>query len=135
MWKNSRASPTHHGKRKRFKEESMENFEDKPDHPLILTDNDLDQVIAKYPFLVVDCWAQWCGPCRMLGPIIESLAKKHQGDIVFAKLDVDANPKTAERFSIQTIPNLLIFKDGKKVGDIIGALPEAQLLKEITSYR
>ena len=113
----------------------MENFEDKPDHPLILTDNDLDQVIAKYPFLVVDCWAQWCGPCRMLGPIIESLAKKHQGDIVFAKLDVDANPKTAERFSVQTIPNLLIFKDGKKVGDIIGAMPEAQLLKEITSYR
>jgi len=71
----------------------------------------------------------------MLGPIIESLAKKLQGDITFAKLDVDANPTTAQRFSIQTIPNLLIFKNGRKVGDIIGALPEAQLLKELNAYR
>ena len=113
----------------------MENLMDRPDKPLALTDANLDEAIAKYPFLVVDCWATWCGPCRMLGPIIENLAKKHQGDITFGKLDVDANIKTAERFSIQTIPNLLIFKDGQKVGDIIGAMPEAQLLKEINTYR
>lgn len=113
----------------------MAQFEDKPDKPLTLTDADLDEAITKYPFLVVDCWAPWCGPCRMLGPIIESLAQKHQGDIAFGKLDVDSNPSTAQRFGIQTIPNLLIFKDGQKVGDIIGAMPEAQLLKEINTYR
>jgi len=113
----------------------MENQEDKPDKPLTLTDANLDEAIAKYPFLVVDCWAPWCGPCRMLGPIIESLAKKLQGDITFGKLDVDTSTKTAQRFSIQTIPNLLIFKNGQKVGDIIGAMPEGQLLKELNTYR
>jgi len=113
----------------------MGTLEDKPDKPLVLTDADLDEAIAKYPFLVVDCWAPWCGPCRMLGPIIESLARKHQGDIAFGKLDVDTNASTAQRFSIQTIPNLLIFKDGRKVGEIIGAMPEDQLLKEINAYR
>lgn len=113
----------------------MEDLQDKPDKPLTLTDANLDEAIARYPFLVVDCWAPWCGPCRMLGPIIESLAMKHQGDITFGKLDVDANTNTAQRFSIQTIPNLLIFKNGRKVGDIIGARPEAQLLKEINAYR
>lgn len=113
----------------------MEDFVDKPDSPLTITDDNLDAAIAKYPFLVVDCWANWCGPCRMLGPIIENMAKKHAGEIVFGKLDVDSNQKTATRFTIQTIPNLLVFKDGQKVGDIIGAMPEPQLLEKINAFR
>jgi thioredoxin 1 len=114
---------------------SEDKFVDNPDHPITLSDADLDAALAKYPFIVVDCWAEWCGPCRMLGPIIENLAKKKQGDIVFAKLDVDGNPKTSSRFSIRSIPNLLIFKNGQKVGDIVGAMPEDKLLDRINTFK
>lgn len=112
-----------------------DKFVDNPDHPIILTDDDIDAATAKYPFIVVDCWAEWCNPCRMLGPIIESMAKKHQGSIVFAKIDVDANPKTAAKFGIRSIPNLIVFKDGRKAGDIVGAMPEDKLLERINTFR
>jgi len=108
---------------------------DNPDRPVELTDALMDQAMAKYPFLVVDCWAPWCAPCKMLGPIIENLAKKNQGSIVFAKMDVDGNPQTASRFGIRSIPNLLVFKDGKKVGDIVGAMPEDILFQRINTFR
>jgi thioredoxin 1 len=110
-------------------------FTDNPDHPIVLTDNDLDAAVAKYPFFVVDCWAEWCGPCKMLGPIIETLARKQQGDIVFAKLDVESNPGTASKYNIRSIPNLIVFRNGQKVGDIVGAMPEAKLLERINSFR
>ncbi|MBE9546498.1 MAG: thioredoxin, partial [Proteobacteria bacterium] len=64
---------------------------DNPDCPISVTDENIDDAITKYPFLVIDCWAEWCGPCRMIGPIIEKLAKDYKGDIVFGKLDVDGN--------------------------------------------
>jgi thioredoxin 1 len=102
-----------------------------PDYPIEVADQDLDAAIAAHPVLVVDCWAQWCGPCRMLGPIIENLARKHKGEMVFAKLDVDRNPETARRFGIRSIPNLLVFKNGAKVGEIVGAMPEARLIERI----
>jgi thioredoxin 1 len=114
---------------------SDDKFVDNPDHPITLSDADLDAAVAKYPFIVVDCWAQWCGPCRMLGPIVESLAKKQQGSIVFAKLDVDGNPQTASRFGIRSIPNLIVFKNGQKVGDIVGAMPEDKLLDRINTFK
>ncbi len=106
-----------------------------PGSPLHLTDDTLDAAIAKYPFLVVDFWAQWCGPCKMIGPIIEKLAKEHAGSITFGKVDVDTNQKAAASYGILSIPNLIIFKDGKKVGSIVGALPESQLLKKINEYK
>lgn len=112
-----------------------EKFVDNPDYPIVLTDTDVDTAITKYPFIVVDCWAEWCGPCRMLGPIIEGMAKKHQGDIVFAKLDVESNPQTASKYGIRSIPNLIVFKDGLKVGDIVGAMPENKLLERINTFR
>jgi thioredoxin 1 len=108
---------------------------DNPDYPVIITDGNMDEAIARYPFLVVDCWAEWCAPCRMVGPIIEKLAKDHRGDIVFGKLDVDNNRNTSSRFNIQSIPNLLVFKDNKKIGDIVGAMPEAILLEKINTFR
>ena len=112
-----------------------EALSDNPDYPVIITDGNMDEAIAKYPFLVVDCWAEWCGPCRMVGPIIEKLAKDHKGDIVFGKLDVDSNSNTSSRFNIRSIPNLLVFKDGKKVGDIVGAMPEGVLLEKINVFK
>ncbi len=114
---------------------SEDKFVDNPDHPIVLTDKDIDQAVAKYPFIIVDCWAEWCGPCRMLGPIIDSLAKKHQGDIVFGKIDVEGNPQTASKYGIRSIPNLIVFKDGQKVGDIVGAMPENKLLERIQTFR
>ncbi len=108
-----------------------DTFVKDPDHPIEVTDQNLDGAIAAYPILVVDCWAQWCGPCKMLGPILENLARKHKGEIVFAKLDVDKNPGTAQRFGIRSIPNLLVFKNGAKVGDIVGAMPESKLIERI----
>ncbi|MBN2297725.1 MAG: thioredoxin [Deltaproteobacteria bacterium] len=112
-----------------------EIFVDNPDKALAVSDSNMDEAIAKYPFFIVDCWAEWCGPCKMLGPIIENLAKKHQGSIVFAKLDVDSNPHTSSKYGIRSIPNLLVFKDGKKVGDIVGAMPEDKLMERINAFK
>lgn len=113
----------------------MGTFAENPDSTIVVTDSTMDEAVAKYPFLVVDCWAEWCGPCKMMGPVLDKLAKDHQGDIVFAKLDVDGNNQTAAKFGIRSIPDLLVFKNGKKVGDIIGAMPEQMLLDKINSYR
>ena len=113
----------------------MEKLLDNPDYPVSVTDNNIDDAIAKYPFMVVDCWAEWCAPCRMVGPIIEKLAKDYEGDIVFGKIDVDSNNMTASKYGIRSIPNLLVFKNGEKVGDIIGAMPEEMLLERINAYR
>jgi len=113
----------------------MDKFVDNPAAPIEVNDSDIDQAITKYPFLVVDCWAPWCGPCRMLGPVIDHLAETQQGAIAFAKLNVDESPETATKYGIRSIPNLLVFKDGQKVGDIIGAMPEAKLLEAINNYK
>ena len=113
----------------------MGEFVDSPDSPVVVTDSNIDEAIAKYPFLLVDCWAEWCGPCKMMEPLLDKLAKDYKGDIVFAKLDVDSNNATAAKFGIRSIPDLLVFKDGKKVGDIIGSMPENMLLGKINAYR
>ena len=112
-----------------------EKFVENPDYPIELSDDTISEAVKKYPFIVVDFWAEWCGPCRMLGPVIESLAKKHQGEIVFAKLDVEKNSQTAAEYGIRSIPNLLVFKDGTKVGDIVGAMPEDKLLERIRTFK
>ena len=113
----------------------QEMLRDDPDCPVVITDGNIDEAIARYPFLVVDCWAEWCGPCKMIGPVIENLASSQRGSIVFGKLDVDSNPGSSSRFNIRSIPNLLVFKEGEKVGDIIGAMPEDMLLEKINAYR
>lgn len=112
-----------------------EKFVDSPDKTLVVNDGDIAEAAAKYPFLIVDCWAQWCGPCLMLGPIIETLAGKLKGEIVFAKLDVENNPQTASKYGIRSIPNLMVFKDGQKVGDIVGAMPEDKLMERINTFK
>jgi thioredoxin 1 len=108
--------------------------ENMPDKPLEITDADFDNTVKKYDTIVVDCWAPWCGPCRMVGPVIDELAKEMQGEIVFGKLNVDENPNISSRHNIMSIPTLLIFKKGRLVDQLIGAIPKEQLKQKLASY-
>jgi thioredoxin 1 len=106
-----------------------------PDTPLKITDTDIEDYIKKYEMIIIDCWAPWCGPCRMVGPIIDQLAKELQGKIVFGKLNVDENPLTSTKHQIMSIPTLLIFKNGTLVDKLVGALPKDQLKQKIETYK
>ncbi len=83
---------------------------------------------------IVDFWAAWCGPCRMVAPIIEQLADEYAGKVTVAKLDVDANQQTAMRFGIRSIPSILFFKDGKHVDTVVGAVPKPHLERKIQEH-
>ena len=102
--------------------------------PITLTDYNFDENIRKYPLLVVDFWAPWCGPCKMVSPIIEQLAIELRGKAVFGKLNVDENPTVANIFRIQSIPTLIIFKNGEAVDGVMGAVPKQQLMSTVSRY-
>jgi thioredoxin 1 len=95
--------------------------------PVVLTDSNFKGEVAKYPVMLVDFWAPWCGPCRMVSPIIEQLAREYSGKVAFGKVNVDENQMIAGSFGIQSIPTMMIFKNGKAVDVMIGALPKAQI--------
>lgn len=105
-----------------------------PNAPLEITDADVEDNIKKYETIVIDCWAPWCGPCRMVHPIIEELAKEMQGKIVFGKLNVDENPVTSAKHQIMSIPTLLIFKNGTLVDRLIGAMSKEMLKQQLEKY-
>jgi thioredoxin len=97
--------------------------------PIVVSDSTLQQALANAgdkPFLL-DAWAPWCGPCRMVGPIMDQLAKESSGRYLVGKLNVDDNPQTASRFQISSIPTLLIFKNGQLIDRIIGAQPKSAI--------
>jgi len=102
--------------------------------PIQVTDSDFESLIQKYPLMVIDCWAAWCGPCRMLAPVIEELARDYAGKIVFGKLDVDENPRTAMNFGIMSVPTLLIMKNGKLVDQIVGAAPRDYIESKLRKH-
>lgn len=99
-----------------------------------VTDDSFDSIVQKYPLVVIDCWAPWCGPCRMIAPVIEELAKSYKGRIVFGKLNVDENTKIPAKYNIMSIPTLLVFKNGKLVNQLVGAMPRAMLESELRKY-
>ncbi len=99
------------------------------------TDGNFADSIEKAPGLsIVDFWAAWCGPCRMVAPIIEQLASEYAGRVRVAKLDVDANQQTAARYNIRSIPSILIFKDGELVETVVGAVPKGHLERKIQDH-
>jgi thioredoxin 1 len=95
--------------------------------PIVLTDSNFASEVTKYPIMLVDFWAPWCGPCRMVSPIIEQLSHEYSGRVAFGKVNVDENQRIAASFGIQSIPTLMIFKGSKAVDVIIGAMPKAQI--------
>jgi thioredoxin 1 len=95
--------------------------------PIALTDSNFASEIKKYPLMIVDFWAPWCGPCRMVSPIIEQLAREYSGRAAFGKVNVDENQRIAALFGVQSIPTLMIFKFDKVVDIMIGAMPKAQI--------
>jgi len=92
-----------------------------------VTDNDFDNVLSGGKPVFVDFWAPWCGPCRLIGPIVEELAPSYQGKAVITKLNVDDNPNVAQRYGVTSIPTLMMFKDGKLVDRMVGAAPKNAL--------
>ena len=101
--------------------------------PLVhLTDASFDQEVLKSDLpVIVDFWAGWCGPCRMVAPVFEELSGEYAGRLKFGKVDVDANPATSAEYGIRSIPALLVFKGGKVVDTIVGAMPKAALAQKI----
>jgi thioredoxin 1 len=102
--------------------------------PITVTDADFQSVIAGPGPILVDFWAPWCGPCRMVAPHVEQLAKDFAGRAVIAKMNVDENPQTSQRYQIMSIPALFIFKDGAVVDRIVGAQPLQILQQHLTRY-
>jgi thioredoxin 1 len=95
--------------------------------PLNLDDSNFAQTINKYPLLLVDFWAPWCGPCRMMSPIIDQVGKEYIGKLVVGKVNVDENPNISGQFGISSIPTLILFKRGQAVNNIIGSVSKGRI--------
>ena len=102
--------------------------------PKAVTDSDFEQEVLEAEItVVVDFWAEWCVPCKMVAPVLDDLAKEYDGKIKFTKVDVDTNPQTAMKYGIRSIPTLLFFKGGSPVDQVVGAVPKAMLKKRLDS--
>jgi thioredoxin 1 len=102
---------------------------------IAVNDANFEDEVEKHDGLaIVDFWATWCGPCRMIAPILEQLSSEYEGKVKVTKLDVDANIKTGSRFNVRSIPTLLFFKDGKVVDQIIGAVPKGHIETKLQQH-
>ena len=98
---------------------------------IALTDKGFDEAVVAHPQLVVDFWAPWCGPCHVLGPVLDEVAREQAGRVVVAKVNVDEQPGLAGRFGVRSIPTVIFFKHGQAVDTVVGAVPKAEITKRI----
>jgi thioredoxin 1 len=104
-------------------------------HTVTVTDDNFqDEIAGASGLAMVDFWAAWCGPCRMVGPIVEQLAAEYDGKMKVGKLDVDANQRTATQFGVRSIPTILFFKDGTLIDTVVGAVPRQMLERKIQEH-
>jgi thioredoxin 1 len=102
--------------------------------PVEVTDSTFKETVQNHSVVVIDCWAPWCGPCHIVSPIVEELAREYAGRILFGKLNVDENREVPTQYQIMGIPTLLVFKNGQLADRIVGALPKQRLEEKITSH-
>jgi thioredoxin 1 len=102
--------------------------------PVHLNDSNFTGETARYPLMLVDFWAPWCGPCRMVAPVIDQLAREYAGKVVFGKVNVDENPIISNTFGIASIPTMMVFKGGKVVDVMIGAMPKGQIEMKLKQH-
>ncbi|MEM2168962.1 MAG: thioredoxin [Candidatus Bathyarchaeia archaeon] len=124
-------------RRRKLEELMQRRFGEKrslPSEPIEVTDLNLKEVIKSSRLVVIDCWAPWCAPCRMMAPIIDELSKEYGGRVLFGKLNVDENTRVPAEYQIMSIPTFLIFKDGVLVERIVGAMPKKMLEQRIAKH-
>jgi thioredoxin 1 len=107
-------------------------MEERMAHPIAVSDKTFDEEVLQSEVpVMVDFWADWCAPCKMIAPIVEELSGEYDGKVKFAKIDVDSNPKVPTTYGIRGIPTLLIFSGGNPVGQVVGAVPKAVLKRRL----
>ncbi len=114
--------------------EELAKGAEKVEYTINVTDNDFDEIITKNKVVFVDCWAPWCAPCHIYEPIYSKVAEQYKDKAVFARLNVDENPRTADKYDVMNIPTTLIFVDGKLVDQIVGAVDEDTLKSYVEKY-